>query len=271
LIVGVLGRAQYLLGVRVFAVAVLSNHLHALLGVDHADQLATFMQYALGNIAKELGRHHRWKGPFWARRYRSIVVADDASQVARLRYVLSQGIKEQLIARAEQWPGVSSFLTLTRGTPMRGSWHGRTEEEQSKENRRSRMKAEKVYELKHTRLPALGHQTEDDHKAYVETIVRAEEDEALAERSRGASKRSVLGPARILAQDPHSAPEESSHGPAPLVHAASASLRASFRDAYRAFVNAFKTAAECLRANLPAHFPDGSFPPASPFIKPQPT
>jgi hypothetical protein len=248
----------------------MSNHVHALLGVDHGAQLATFMQYALGNIAKGLGRHHRWKGPFWARRYRSIVVADDASQVARLRYVLCQGIKERLIARAAQWPGVSSFLALTRGMPLRGIWLGRTEEEQSKDNRRSRTKAAKEYDLKHTRLPALANRTEDEYKAYVGTIVRAEEDEALAERNRTTSKKGVLGPGRILAQDPHSAPEVSSDSPAPLVHAASASIRASFRDAYRAFVNAFKTAAECLRANLPAHFPEGSFPPASPFIKPQP-
>ena len=260
LIVGVLGRAQSLFGVRVFAVAVMSNHIHALLGVDHAAHLATFMQYALGNIAKELARHHKWKGPFWGRRYRSIVVADDASQVARLRYVLCQGIKERLIARAAQWPGVSSFATLARGMPMRGIWRSRTDEERSKE---------KEYELKHTRLPALSHKTEDDHKAYVETIVRAEEDEAQAERRRAASKKGVLGSRRILAQDPHSAPEESSHGPAPLVHAASASMRAAFRDAYRAFVSAFKAAAESLRANLPADFPEGSFPPGSPFIKPQ--
>ena len=87
---------------RIHAVAVMSNHLHALVSVDHAAQLAAFMQHALANIAKEVGRHHRWRGPFWSRRYRSIVVADAESEVVRLRYVLCQGAKEGLVERAER-------------------------------------------------------------------------------------------------------------------------------------------------------------------------
>src|ERR1041385_948394 len=60
LVLGVVGRAQALYGVRIFALTVMSNHLHALLGVDHAAQLAAFMQYLLANVAKEVGRHHQW-------------------------------------------------------------------------------------------------------------------------------------------------------------------------------------------------------------------
>src|SRR5207253_10983964 len=117
---------------RIFGVVVMSNHLHALLGVSDAAQLAGFMQHVLANIAKEVGRHHRWSGPFWSRRYRSIVVADAESQVKRLRYIRCQGLKEGLVERAERWPGVSSVKVTTKGGRLLGIWHDRTAQFQAR-------------------------------------------------------------------------------------------------------------------------------------------
>ena len=48
------------------------------------------MRFFQGNVAKEAGWLHRWRGKLWASRYEaSIVDSDEAVQVARLRYVLS--------------------------------------------------------------------------------------------------------------------------------------------------------------------------------------
>jgi len=272
LILGVLGRAQHLFGVRVFAVAVMSNHLHALLGVDDGAQLASFMQHALGNIAKEIGFHHRWQGPFWSRRYRSIVVADEESQVARLRYVLCQGVKEGLVARVDRWPGVSTFGALAHGRRLYGVWRHRIASSEAPPNEsRVDAKIESEYELKVSRLPALDHHSPEEHQAYIRAIVRAEEDAARAERTRpGNEAAPFLGARRVLAQDPHAAPLEPKTSPAPMVHAASPSMCALFKAKYRAFVDAFRTAASCLRAGAVAHFPEGAFPPPAPFVRPPP-
>jgi hypothetical protein len=71
-----------------------------LLSVDDAEQLARFMQYVDGNIAREVGDLVKWKGPFWARRYKAIVVSnEEAAQVERLRYLLAHGVKENLVER----------------------------------------------------------------------------------------------------------------------------------------------------------------------------
>ena len=60
-----------------------------------AQQLSRFVGYFEGKIAKEAGRLHNWRGKFWARRFRPIVVSDEPdAQVERLRYLLSQGCKE---------------------------------------------------------------------------------------------------------------------------------------------------------------------------------
>lgn len=49
-VIGVLGRAQRLYGVRCSCVAFVSSHFHALLSVDEAEQLSRFMQYVDGVV-----------------------------------------------------------------------------------------------------------------------------------------------------------------------------------------------------------------------------
>jgi hypothetical protein len=53
---GILGWAQR----RCSGVAFASNHWHALISVDDAEQLARFMQYVDGNIAREVGALVGW-------------------------------------------------------------------------------------------------------------------------------------------------------------------------------------------------------------------
>jgi hypothetical protein len=242
-----------------------------LLGVDHAAQLAAFMQHALANIAKEVGRHHRWRGPFWSRRYRSIVVADTDSQVARLRYVLCQGLKEGLVDRAERWPGVSSVKATTKGTRLLGVWFDRTAQFEARRRgaEPDRLHTEQIYELRLSHVPALGHLPAAEYRRYIADIIRKEEEVVRPDRAE-LGKASVLGERRILAQDPHEGPTRSDRSPAPLVHATSFTARGALRAAYRAFVDAFRAAAGCLRAGLPAEFPIGAFPPPNPFVRPPP-
>ncbi|HSJ74704.1 MAG TPA: hypothetical protein VK899_00705, partial [Gemmatimonadales bacterium] len=51
---------------------------------------------------------------------------EEAAQVDRLIYVLSNGVKEGLVARVEEWPGVHSAHALLTGEPLEGIWYDRT-------------------------------------------------------------------------------------------------------------------------------------------------
>ncbi len=109
LVEGILGRAQRIYKLEIVAYVFLSNHFHLLAVPDDAQQLSQFMGYVEGNLAKEAGRLHDWRGKFWARRYRPINVGETPElQVARLRYILAQGVKEGLVSSPKQWPGASS-------------------------------------------------------------------------------------------------------------------------------------------------------------------
>jgi hypothetical protein len=69
-----------------------------------------------------------WRGPVFDRRYEMTVVTDeDAAQIERLRYVLAQSVKEGLVERLAQWPGVHC-VGPTRGKSLTGHWFDRTQE-----------------------------------------------------------------------------------------------------------------------------------------------
>ncbi|MCP4052337.1 MAG: hypothetical protein GY739_04575, partial [Mesoflavibacter sp.] len=129
LVLGVVGRAQRLYSMPLVGISVLSTHAHILAIPEDAKQMAGFMRHVAGNLSYEIGRLHDWPGKLWMRRYRSIVVSDEAEdQIARLRYLLGAGVKEFLVERATDWPGVNSARALTRDHPLRGMWYNRTKE-----------------------------------------------------------------------------------------------------------------------------------------------
>ena len=79
IVIGALGRAQRLHGVRIFGFACLSNHFHLLLEVDDAEQLSRFMGCFLSKLAREVGRLYGWKEKVFPRRYQAIPVGSSSN------------------------------------------------------------------------------------------------------------------------------------------------------------------------------------------------
>ena len=124
---GILGRAQRRYETTISAFSALSSHFHLLLVVDSANEAADFMRYTKSKLAREVNRLTGWRGPVFDRRYEMTVVTDeDAAQIERLKYVLSQSVKEGLVERVSQWPGVHCAKALIEGTPLVGHWFNRT-------------------------------------------------------------------------------------------------------------------------------------------------
>jgi REP element-mobilizing transposase RayT len=267
LVLGILGRAQSLFPVRIHALVVLSNHAHLLCSVEDAAQLAAFMSFVNGNIAREVGRLHQWQHRFWARRYRGIVVADETAAVARLRYILLNGCQEGLVDRPVDWPGISCVRALTAGHQLRGTWYDRTAEFNARRRGERVVPGEFAtqYQVHLSPLPCWRALSPAQHRAACAELVAGIEADTQVRRAD--SGRGCLGPERILAQDPHGRPLESDTSPAPLVHASCRTVRRQFRRAYTAFVDAFCAAATCLRRGEQADFPAGAFPPGAPFVR----
>jgi len=129
IVAGILARAQHLYGMSICAFVCLSNHYHLLLRVDNAKQLSEFMTYFNSNLAREVGRRVGWQDKFWSRRFRAIVISEEeGAQIERLKYLLAHGVKEGLVARPREWPGLHAVRALLDGEPIEGYWFDRTQE-----------------------------------------------------------------------------------------------------------------------------------------------
>lgn len=270
-IIGVLGRAQRRYAMTLHAAVFLSNHFHLLASPDSPQQLARFMEFLDGNLAREVGRLVGWREKVWARRYQAIPVSDEEpAQIARLAYILAHGVKEGFVARPEQWPGVHCVTALRDGAALVGTWYDRTAAHRSR--RTAKLAGESgatpaVADLEQTEqvvfavLPCWADLPPEVVRARVTSLV----EEIVVEGREARRGRPPLGRATVLRQHPHQRPERSKRSPAPAVHAASRAMRLAFRAAYAEFAAIFREAANRLRGgDLLARFPPGAFPPAMP-------
>ncbi|HEX6899081.1 MAG TPA: hypothetical protein VF789_05180 [Thermoanaerobaculia bacterium] len=268
IIYGILGYAQGLHQIRICLVTVLSSHYHMLLDVDDARQLSKFMHFVNSRLSKEVNRLTGWSGPVFAERYTAkLVTNEEKAQVKRLRYILSNGTKEGLVEKPQDWPGVHSLHCLLDGVPMTGYLFNRTREHAAR--RRGETFERYAYATEATvhlsPLPCWRHLSSDQYRGRVAALAGDVQREAAAARK--ASGTEVLGPEAVTSTDPQYRPKTLARSPAPRFHAATREAWFRLWDAYSQFVAAFRTAAAKLKAGDRASpFPAGSFPPALPYV-----
>jgi putative transposase len=264
-VVGVLGRASERFDMPIHAFLFLSNHFHLLVSPADARHLARFMAYLSGNLAREVCRLMGWSDKVWARRYAHVPVLGEAAQVQRLRYVLAQGVKEGLVARAVDWPGPSCVEGLLDGSMrLTGIWYDRTTAYRAAQAGVSLEAEDWIHEqeLILTPLPALAHLALEEYARTVAAMVGEIEADAA-----NANARPVFGPEEIGRQNPATEVRRRSRSPIPLVHAATLELWIGFKEAYRPFVCAYRAASAGLRAGIrDVCFPPGSFAPPLGFV-----
>jgi len=277
LVVGVLARAQSFCDAELIGIVVLSNHLHLLLWVENQWHLSTLMQYFGGNTAREVNRLHDWKGSLWERRYTGIYVTEEpVAQIERLSYILSQGLKENLVERVDQWPGIHFGQQLLEGRSLLvGKWVDRTKkyrlemQRQGKENEKDKEVSPDEYTTELTvelkPLPCLEHLGWGGYVRFVTELIRDAEEEARRDRERRGVE--VVGKEEILRHHPQTRPNRVKESPAPPVHAASKKARLEWREAFGMFLLAYREAAKLLRKGIKdVAFPEGCFPPGLPFV-----
>ena len=125
---GVLGRAVRKYQMVLHAFSFLSHHYHLIVTPKDAHHLAAFLCYLNGNLAREVRHLCDWPQKIWGKRYSSIpITRQRKAQVKRLRYILAQGVKAGLVAKALDWPGASGLAQmLDPSKPIVGVWYDRT-------------------------------------------------------------------------------------------------------------------------------------------------
>lgn len=160
---GVVGRAQERYkNVLLYAMAFMSNHAHFMLQ-GPPEEVPAFIGFVKREISYRWGRARgiNWPGPMW-HEYIASALPTAESQVLCLRYVLSQGVKEGLVARAQEWPGVHCAGALAGEAQLQGVWFdgtafARAMETQSRRARPVRLAKgdfQRKYEVRFSAIPA---------------------------------------------------------------------------------------------------------------------
>ena len=250
LIWGAFGRAQALYpDIRLYDLVAESNHYHALVSSTDGASRSLFFQYVNHRISFEAGRLHGWKGGIFCRPARPIACVTHEDQLHRFRYLRSHGVKENLVARAAEWPGVSALPCLRAGKEISGTflWH----DQATKAQRRAKGKPidlrafEEQYPVRFSKLPALEHLSWEEIHRYTDDLTRDIEDEFDAKRIHP-----PLGRQAILAQDPLDRPRKSKRSPAPPVHCADPGLRFRFCRMTKALTDALRAANRSLQQGV---------------------
>ncbi len=271
LVVGVLGRAQRIHDMTVCSAVVLSTHLHLLLVPEDPENLAQFMCFVGTNLSKEIGRLHQWSGKLWSKRYQMVPVSwEEPAQVRRLEYLLSNSVKEFLVDRVAQWPGVHSAESLVEGKPLVGHWYDRTKERAARQQKGKTVDPDPKdfateEQLVLSPIPCWEHLPPAAVRQRVAEIVARIDEAGAQERKR--KGRVSLGVKKILRVRPHKRPRRVEKSPKPRFHAATKRVLKQLRDAHAEVVAAFREAsARLLAGEIDVGFPEGTFPPGLPFV-----
>ena len=274
IVLGIVGRAQRIYGMEVCLITFMSNHWHGLLVPTDARQLARFMNYVNGEVARKILPLTSWDGKFWGRPYDAIIVTDEpAAQRARFEYLLSHGVKEQLVERPEQWIGANGAGAWLEGRPLKGYWFDKTREHRARKLVRNRGKVfdrlafadeERVVlsPLPCWRAEGLDlHSIRREIRQMVERIV---EKARLERRAQG--HRRVLGVASVLSKTWDYRPPAIEKRVRPLFHYRSRPVFEAWKGALGEFVAAYRSASAAYRSGrTEVRFPERCFPPAAPF------
>ena len=269
-ILGVVGRAQRRTEIDLCGFTFLSNHCHILALPKSAKQLSDFMGYVNGNIARKVGRIHDWRGKLWERRYQHIVVSDEPeAQIGRLKYLLSQGVKEGLVRNPEDWPGVHCVSHLLGGQDevKGGLWRDQTAEYNARRAGKVLSLEDFLFEelVRLRPIPCWESLSRVERCGLIKELLR--EIEGMARQRREETGRAPLGRKRILMQVPHFRPEKVKRSPAPAFHAVAREHYAKLRERYWEFLEQYRDSAEQLKKGvLGVVFPTGCFPPGLPYV-----
>jgi len=221
-------------GVELYAAMVEANHLHLVVG-DPEAELSEFMQRFDQLVARALNARYGRGENFWSSgKFSNAEIHDEETLIRKLLYAYTNPVKDGLVERPEQWPGVKTLpedmgaLKQTVARPKHAFFGGRrpegwiprgalkpsevrkAEAEQRlaaeaarragerPPRRGSTLPAQATLELK---LPALA---ESDREDFVRRVREALEQELqrIYQQRRAAGKSEFMGVGRIRALDP---------------------------------------------------------------------
>jgi REP element-mobilizing transposase RayT len=227
----------------------MSNHHHTVL-YDREGRVVEFIEHLHRLTAKAMNRlRGRWEN-FWSSEAPSLVRLVDRDDVIRkLTYAATNPVKDNLVERVHQWPGVNSLSALLN--------HRALVARRPRQFFRSGGPMPDAITLDFVIPPELG-----DPDAVRRDLRRSvAESEARFARERAETGARVLGRRGVLRQSPNGRPTTSDSRPAvgPILKVRCVWSRLERLLRSRAFLDAYHDARARWIAGLPTLFPAGTY------------
>ncbi|MCK5687659.1 hypothetical protein KAI87_00245 [Myxococcota bacterium] len=188
--------------IKLYAAVTMSNHQHWQCQ-GHPAELPRFIGYIKREITRRLNFAQEKFGPMWAS-YDSLALPGQISELSSLRYILSQGVKEGLVERPEDWPGQHCAKSLLTGEPLRGIWFDGTSYSRDRDREKRRVggnpdKIKRENYIEETEfyfdpLPRWEHLSQADYQTKIRHIVN----EIVSKEAKERGDAPVLGAQAVM-------------------------------------------------------------------------
>lgn len=236
-------------GIVVILACVLSNHHHTVV-FDPLGNISEFCAYLHRLVAKATNALRGRRENLWSSEALSLVRLVDADDVlAKLVYAATNPVKDGLVAKVRDWPGVNTLGALLEGRAIETTRPKRFFAADGTMPETAVLKLE---------IPSsLG--PPDEFRKRLGALC-ADTEKAFAEERRLAGK-AVLGRDAILAQSWRAQPEtlHDDSDVRPTIAARSLVARIKALAQYRVFLDAYRVARACWLAGKAAVFPAGTY------------
>ena len=244
-----LAKSLEIFDVKIFSYVFLSNHFHIIIQAPEG-KISDFMAYFQSNVARTINSEYKWSGALWHGRFSAEPILDDEALIGRIRYIFAHGVKEGLVEKCVEWPGLSSAKDFLTGGARIFRYYDKTDKE------------EKEYKLKLTQIPQWIGLGFDEVKKRVKALIK--EAEEWGKKSKKFS--SVLGVENVKKQNPHTRPKNIKESIRPLCHTTRVKLYKEYKQIYMKFVELYREASVKFRSgDLFVKFPKYAFRPPLPY------
>ena len=224
LIGAILAKAQTRFDIQIYGYVFMSNHYHLIISGKEG-VISDFVAYFQSLIGKKIGQLHKWKGKFWHRRFSAEPILDDEASIERLGYILAHGVKESLVKKAEDWPGLTCILQILHSKHRSFSLFNQPAYNKSKLKgvKASPKQYVEEYSIVLSCLPCWAPLSKVQQQTHIRNILKHINASIPTQ-----AKRALMGCQKIKRQHPHSKPNTIKESPRPLYHGSCHELRRAY-------------------------------------------
>lgn len=260
-------KVRYGKGLDIYGFIFMSNHFHMMFN-DTGGDIAQFMSYFTGNLARSVNRQIGRSGRFWISQYNDKIIEGDEAFLTHFSYLIANPVKSGLVSKSEEWGGVSSYTYSLSGKKVEETGLDVTKYNKIKRYKKSVKKDDfiETFSFELAKLPPWSELTQDEYINKIKDLSLS----ACNEYNKKRGNQKPLGMKKVMAFNPLDRPEKPLKNKSLMFACNDVSRLRELMDSYKEFVGKYREGLFKLynhgiskknRYLNNLEWPEGSYPP----------